>query len=576
MSGSSAKKRLLLGPFSKPEWSEYMVGAFDDFDTLTFGSWAGADVHMLGMPSFADVMAALPSDWEPDYLVLWRPEYGYIPAGLEHAEFPVAMMISDWYLAFSDSLEAAWRVDLIVTGTRGERVFRAAGFDNVVAMPMLGYQPDVDGGFDLPTAQRDIDVYMGGNPNWAVHRQREQVVAELLDLPDSIRVLHGSYVGRTQFNRLLGRSKIVVDQTVIGEINMKVYEASAAGACLFVEEDNLDIRNYLVPDESVVLFNKGNLREKICHYLADDAKRDRIARQAQKKMARYTYRENFHNIMAYFVAMCEQNKLPARRPCFDLSAVERSRGILGYSLYHNNGDWNAAINLLGEEKQTAAVGPLLGASVHYLAHLNGQVKAWDTSRILESFRRAHAEAPLDFPAAYCWSRVAALHLEVSAALPLLNMTSKLLQTGCAVPFSCADVYLCHQETRFVLERIAWEALEVGESVDEALRPLFLEDIWLLAANLAIAEDRLAEAIDSLQLAVAAYPQGSYARPLLAKLLATQDEWLAVARIWREHLVLRPLDFVAMEGLFAAARECSEIEITEAEIRRYRQGHRVMD
>lgn len=577
---SIMKKRLLVGPFIEAGLSDYMVGAFDDFDTLTFGSWPKADIQIPGLPSLQEIIASLPPDWAPDFLILWRPEYGYFPPGLEYAQCPVAMLISDWYLAFSDSLESAWRVDMVITGTLGQRIFRKAGFDNVLAMPMLGYQPEIDGEFSLPAEQRGIDIYLGGNPNWAIHRQREQIIAELLDLPPQIKIFHGPYVDRKSYNQLLGRSKIVVNQTVIGEINMKAYEVAAAGACLFVEEDNLDIRNYLVPDESVVLFNKANLLEKIRYFLSHDQERSRIARAAQKAMAKFTYQENFRNIIGQLDELNQAGKLADKRLCFELPEVQRNAGMLGYSLLHNGGDPLAPIMLSDGLPLDPIKEPLLKASAHFLARLGSKNspqddRIWPTEKILKTFRDATDLSPDYLPAAYCWARVAAAHLAPSVALPLLGKVTNLLLGRCTVPFSCSDFYFMDTNIQFSFERTAWEALDKGLPLDDILRPLILEDVLVISSRLAIKIGDLKLAAGSLKLAITHYPQGVQARPLLAEILEAQEDWEPAAAVWREHLVARPLHSLAHEKLMALADRCEGVVISDAEAKRYGRVQQIM-
>ncbi len=580
MSVLPRKKRLLVGPFLKAGLSDYMVGAFDDFDTLTFGCWPGADIQVKGLPSLTNILDLLPENWFPDYFILWRPEYGYIPTGLEDISCPSIMLVSDWYLAFSDCLEAAWRVDLTITGTRGLGVFKSAGFESVRAMPMLGYQPNFDGCFERPSSQRDIDVYLGGNPNWIIHRQREQIIGELLSLPGDVNLFHGPFVDRNSYNNLLGRSKIVVNQTVIGEINMKVYEVAASGACLFVEEDNLDIRDYLIPDKSVVLFNQDNLCEKVVYFLSHQKERESIAQAGQKAMAQFTYRDNFKSIVDHLDELSRQGKLQGNRPCSELSPEKRATGLLGYALRHNGGNVLSPV-VLGQSQQLVSKNELLlTASAHYLAQLgfeeieNTNKTAdgcvWSTKKILETFQSAYTNDPQYLPAAYCWARVAAAHFETTAALSLLEKVINLLVSGCAVPFSCADFFFMDPDTLYDFERIAWESLEKGQHLDDGLRLLLLEDVLVISAKLALSkdDDELAEVL--LKLAIEQYAQGGRARPVLAELMRKQFQWEQGAIVWREHLLARPLSLIAYEGLMELAELCDAVNVTDNEKRTHQR------
>ncbi len=475
------RPRILVGPFLEPQWSEYMGQAFDDFDTLTFGAWEGSDLRTGLNPVLNDILAVLPEGWTPDLFVLWRPEYGTIPRGLEDAPFPTSAWISDWYLAFSDCLEAAWRVDTLVTGTRGERIYRAAGFDHVIALPMLGYDPRLDGQFGLPHAERDIDVYCGSNPNWKVHAERARVHERMRQLPDSVNLIEGGFVDREEFNRRMGRARIFVNQTVIGEINMKVYEATASGTCLFVEDTNLDIRDYLTDGESVVLFNRDNINGKLLYYLEHEDERARIADAGRERMKPYTYRTNARTIVERLLA---RGLRSGGRPIVELSARERLEGLAGFGLRHNGGDWLALLPLCAE------LGPeprpqLILACAQYAARvLTRAPGVWSDPQILRAFAAVANAAPHYLPAWYCWTKIAVEHLEPGTGARALERTEEMLRSGCPVPFSMADPYLAmEQNRRFIFERTAWEALEAGKSIDDALRPLLLEELVEVRAKL---------------------------------------------------------------------------------------------
>ncbi len=552
-----------------------MVGAFGGHDVVTFGAWSGADIQISGLPSFQQIIQALPRDWSPDLVLVWRPEYGYIPTGIEGAACPVAMLVSDWYLAFSDCLEAAWRVDAIVTGTRGEHVFRAAGFENVFALPMLGYQPGVDTEWPLGDDFRPIDVCCSGNPNWVIHRERERIIGALLELPNGITTYHGPYSDRTEYNRRLSASKIYVNQTVIGEANMKFYEVAAAGACLFVEEDNLDIERYFTPGESVVLYGRTDLADKIIYYLNNPEKRIGIAEQARRAMREYTYKRNFGMIVNELWSFFRSwNREP--RPVTELPRATQLEGLVGYALRHNGGDPYAPLGLaLGLSESGSQRSMLLLAMAQYVAKTStiarrspiesgahvgaggANREIWDDEAIVAHFQQAFLQDPSYLPAAYTWARIATAHLGFQHAFPLVDHVRRLLEGGGAIPFSCAEILVLDTDVRFEVERAAWEALERGIDIGSVLRPLLLEDIYLVAADLHLKAQDSARAMSSYTHAVLIRPDGHRARPRLAELQAhLGEDWSAIETL-NEHLKLHPLDLRAHDRMVALLEICGD-------------------
>ncbi len=539
------RPRLLVGPFMRDTHASYMAGAFDDFDTLTFGAWPEAGIQMSGAPSLDRILAQLPPGWQPDLFILWRPEYGFIPAGLELAPFPTATLTSDWYLAFADSLDAARRVDVVVTGTRGARVFAAAGLPRVLALPMLGYEPEVDGVRALPQEQRDLDVFCGGNPSWAIHARRQQITAALLDLMPGVSVHHGPYVGHDRFNALMGRSRLFVNQTVIGELNMKVYEATASETCLLVEEGNLDVARHLEPGRSVVLFNRGNLQEKVRYYLEHEDQRRAVARAGRLAMASFTYRHNFRTIVEQVLELVRGSDMERPR-----SEIDAAAGRAGHTLRHGGGQAQVLEQLAAPENGGTPELDLIRAVAAYrnaVEHGVGELQP--TLDALEQVFRRH---PDYLPAAFTWTRIAAAHRPAPRVLDVATHTLRLLEHTAEPPFSSAHHYQWEAEVAFAAERAAWEAVEAGRSPGQAIKPWLQEDLWLLMARLLRAAGHGAQACRAAEKAVACRPAGHRARPLLAEWLLAEDAGQQACRVLDEHLRVHPLDLDAVRRRLAQA------------------------
>lgn len=561
--------RLLVGPYVHEEHCGYMEGAFDDYEVVTFGPWEGSDLCIEGIQPLEDILSMLPDDFTPDLMLLWRPEYTAMPIGLEKAPFPVAMLISDWYVAFTECMEVARFVNTVITGTRGERVFRAAGFDHVRAMPMLGYQQGVDGAHRAK--RRDIDVLCAGNPNWTVHREREQVVAELMELPPKVRYVHSPFVDRQTYNELLGRSKIFVNETVIGEINMKCYEVPAAGACLFVEESNLDIRDYLVPDESVVLYKRENLREKILYYLKHEKRRAAIAAAGHEAMRGRSYRAQMKEIVEALRGTGRDALLRQGREILHADEAARAAHFAGYAVRHTAKNIDSGLRFLDTLPDARVCRkPFLQGIMHYTARgavqLDGETLselAWKSSEILPHLRREWDSREDDLALNVAWAQLAADHTSPSETQAALDRAIAQLSGGCRIPLGGSNLYTLPRNRRYVFERTAWEQVEIGVPPDGALRAILLDFLLVLKADSLRRLGDTDQAIQTLYQAVAAYPAGDFTRPALARWLLAKERLGEASDVLQDHLVQRPLDqeartdrvraLVAMER-FEEARE----------------------
>jgi tetratricopeptide (TPR) repeat protein len=545
------KLRVLVGPYILAEHCAYMEHAFDDFDTLTFGAYDGADIKLEGLYSLEMLIDALPKGWAPDLMLLWRPEYTMMPLGLERAEFPVAMLISDWYISFTSCMEVARFVNAVVTGTRGERVYCAAGFNHVLNMPMLGYQEGVDGAY--ASEVRDIDVLCAGNPNWNVHRERERVVRTLMGLPAEVRFVHSPMVGREQYNLLLSRAKIFVNQTVIGEINMKCYEVPAAGACLFVEEDNLDMRRHLVPGKSVVLFNRQNLNEKILYYLRHEDERRAIAEAGQKAMRARSYRANMFDVVERLRKMGRTKLLSMGREIRRASLAEMAGHYMGYAARHTGFGLQQALDLSAKLPDELGVKKaLIQGTLQYTASA-GPVDertgqrwrgVWPSDDTLEYVESAWQETTDDLCLNLAWAQMAGTRDDFEGQKIALDRLVDQLEGGCRVPLGGANLYTLPQRQRFLFERRAWEEVERGFPPDAALRSILLEYAYDLRAGVHLELGHEERSVQDLRNAVGSNPSSVLTRHKLVDLLMKRGEREEATEVGLAHLEQAPTD-VAM-------------------------------
>lgn len=103
---------------------------------------------------------------------------------------------------------------------------------------------------------------------------------------------------------LLQSSKIILNINKIGwhsiesGINLRVFEALAAGSFLLTE-DSTELRELFTPGEELETFsNQEELKAKIAYYLKHDTERERIAKQGQAKfLSLYTWPERVKILM---------------------------------------------------------------------------------------------------------------------------------------------------------------------------------------------------------------------------------------------------------------------------------------
>lgn len=262
-----------------------------------------------------ELFAALPPDFEPDLLWFWWPDQEPLPRGLERCPVPVVASISDYNLTLPH-LTRLWPFfDLVLTDRPGLQVLGRLPFARVEPFCQFSYRPDVhriyedDSGQPLP---RDIDLCFVGNLNPIVQRERMAWIERLRAFEGRWRVHIGTAEQGEPYGRLLARSRIVFNRSIRGEINLRTFEAAAAGALVLVERENLEVRDYFAPGREIVLYGPDDLEATIEYYLEHEDERAAIARAGRERALSWTLAEHCRRILPVLASLD-----PSRRPQAD-------------------------------------------------------------------------------------------------------------------------------------------------------------------------------------------------------------------------------------------------------------------
>lgn len=236
---------------------------------------------------FDNLLQALPSNWRPDLILLERPEYLSYPIGIENAECPVVAMVGDWNICFRVLQDNLRRFDWIVVDQKGVNIFKSAGYENVDYFPVYGFDPNVHQ--ILPGYDRIYDVVMIGNFNHEFQRERTKWLKRLTQINPKYKVQILTNIFGDEYVQIYNQAKIIFNRSIRGEMNERAYEAPANGALLLYEEENLEIKKFLIPSEECVLYNENNFEELIEYYLTHDKEREQIAFAGYRKIQQFAY-----------------------------------------------------------------------------------------------------------------------------------------------------------------------------------------------------------------------------------------------------------------------------------------------
>ncbi len=279
-------KRYLFGPVDE-EYATANLQAERERGACKVFGFDGGDVAVERRDTWEDVLARLPRGWRPDFVALFLA-YRAISPCLWEAPVPVVGLAADWSVLWHCYRHAVPRCDVVFTDPRGVRVLRRAGAENVRHGNLFGCARALLDG--APEVERDIDVLYVGSLHPAHKLDRLSRIGRIVRAcSDDWNVVVRNDVDRTEYRRLLLRSRIVFNHAVRGECNLRTFEAVAGGALLFQEDENEEVRQYLAPEREYVSYTAETLEPLLERYLEDEPERARIARAAHERAASFSF-----------------------------------------------------------------------------------------------------------------------------------------------------------------------------------------------------------------------------------------------------------------------------------------------
>jgi tetratricopeptide (TPR) repeat protein len=249
--------------------------------------------------SAASLLERIADDFPADVLVCWCPEVVPPPIAIEEAPVKTVAVISDWTVYYPQIEYNLARYDVVAVDRRGAATLRVPGAEARYFGPLYSQRPGLHRNLGLV---RDIDIAFAGNLNHAVHARRGRLLEQIAALSSRYRVAIASGLDDAAYVQLLNRAKIAFNCALRGEMNLRCFEAMACGALLFLEEDNLEVRDLLDPEHDCVLYDDANLGERLCAFLDRPGELARRARNGAARAAALAGEHRLDDLIAQWAA----------------------------------------------------------------------------------------------------------------------------------------------------------------------------------------------------------------------------------------------------------------------------------
>lgn len=223
---------------------------FSDFyrslghDVLVLGGWR----HLKRLVFPLELSGLLESrGFSPD-MVLWCDD-GDIPNvfGWEILDavtlgFSIDLYCNPWHVPYSTVFDHFFvaQKDFIPIAQKNSLL------RGVEWLPLFCRQSDLE---DLGLT-RDIPVSFVGTINAPNNPDRKKFFA-------SLRKIIPIYVAQGQYRKIFGRSRMVINQSAVGEINFRTFEASACGAAVLTEDVEHGLRDLFSVGHEIIVYPRG-------------------------------------------------------------------------------------------------------------------------------------------------------------------------------------------------------------------------------------------------------------------------------------------------------------------------------
>lgn len=240
-----------------------------------------------GVLDFRQILESMPPKSHPDFFLWIESVVGYLPVNIKGNGFPTSCYLIDTHINLNAHLEIAKNFDYTFIAQR-EYIpeFKKEGIDNVFWIP-LAADPDIH---SKKVTEKLYDVGFAGSINSEYHRRRVNLINKM---GNEIKVSY-KRCWLDEMAEFFSASKIVFNNSISNDLNMRVFEAMSTGSFLLSDIAKGSGQEEMFKDgEDLGTYNDDDIVDKAKFYLAHDYQREKIAergRQLVHQAHTYTHR----------------------------------------------------------------------------------------------------------------------------------------------------------------------------------------------------------------------------------------------------------------------------------------------
>ncbi len=257
-----------------------------------------------GELDFSQVLRSIPQNMTPDLFLWIESVSGFLPVNVKGKGFPTACYLIDSHLNLKSHLDWAKNFDFVFIAQREYLPeFKKAGFEKVFWLP-LGADSEIH---SKKNVNKIYDIGFVGSVNGSSHQKR----VNLLNKINSVVKVSYSRCWWNEMAEFFSASKIVFNNAINNDLNMRLFEAMSTGSFLLTDLAINSGQEEMFKDrEDLCIYNEDNIVDKVKYYLQNESEREKIAENGKKIIHNaHTYSHRAEELLR--VCFGEKNDTPS-------------------------------------------------------------------------------------------------------------------------------------------------------------------------------------------------------------------------------------------------------------------------
>lgn len=254
------------------------------------------------------VFRKLPQGFNPEFFLWVETGLEPPPTGIETLNIPKAAYFIDSHINLENHLRLAALFDVVFLAQR-EYIdsFKKHGIRHVYWLP-LACDPEIHSKREVP---KKFDISFAGSITDGPAHERRKYLLDSLSSEFDVNIRR---VFLTEMAEHFSGGKVVFNNAIKNDLNMRVFEALCSGSMLLTD-DAEGLSDFFTDGKELIIYSDQNIVERADYYIRHDDERERIAKAGREKvLAAHTYGHRVERIVKTMRSVSKSLEASSEKP----------------------------------------------------------------------------------------------------------------------------------------------------------------------------------------------------------------------------------------------------------------------